>query len=151
MSNITSQHWSSIDQAPVSAVVAPNMVIIDGPDNGYRNLILPMATHDSLVQQAVCTVSGYALWQDNPTLRASADDARSEVIQTLKNASMLPNSDHVFSVSTWVTLLVLLVGEVILGGDHYAYLLRMMCSLRENVVSTADPDLVQFLQRQTDL
>ena len=127
------------------------MVILDDEHNGYRNNILPIAVYDDLVQQAVCSVSAYALWHDNPILRASADNARSRVIQTLKNASMQSNNDRVFSVSTWVTLLVLLVGELILGGDHYAYLLRMMCVLRANGVPKGGPDIVKFLQRQTNM
>lgn len=128
------------------------MVIVDGPHNGYRNLILPLAERDSMVQKAVCSISGFHLWRENAELRTTADIARAEVIQQMKQqASSTACAEQVLSASTWATLLVLLVGEMILGGDHYVYLLRMMCSLRASGVHDTSDELVAFLHRQTDL
>lgn len=135
----------------VSTTIASGMVILDGPHNGYRNLILPLAASNPMVRKAVSSVSGYHLWRNNPELRAAADISRTEVIQQMKNASVASNPEQALSASTWATLLVLLIGELILGGDHYIFLLRMMCSLQASGVQEENSDLLEFLHRQTDL
>lgn len=134
----------------VSDSIAAHMVILDGPNNGYRNLIVPVAIQDPLVQKAVSAIAGFHLWRNIPELRSAADIARHTVIQEMKEASLEPRASKVFSVSTWITLLVLLVGELILGGDDYIYLLRMMCLLRANGVQDARPEMLSFLNTQTD-
>lgn len=137
--------------ATVSSTIAPGMVIIDGHNNGYRNLILPLAVQNKLVQQAVLSVTGFHLWRNNPGMRSTAEISRARVIQQLKTASMA-DSSAVFSVSTWITVLVLLVGELILGGEHYCYLLRMMGSLMANGVHDyGSLEMMFFLHRQTEL
>lgn len=69
-------------------------------------------------------MSGFHLWRKDPERRA-ADISRGEIIQQTRTASLTSDADHVLSAATWATLLVLLVGELILGGDHYIFLLRM--------------------------
>lgn len=135
----------------VSTTIAPGMVILDGQHNGYRNFILPLAARNSMVQKAVSSVSGFHLWRNNPELRATADISRAEVIQQMKMTSVASNAEQVLSASTWATLLVLLIGELILGGDHHVFLLRMMCSLRASGIRENNSDLLEFLHRQTDL
>ena len=135
----------------VSTTIAPGMVILDGQHNGYRNLILPLAARDTMVQKAVSSIAGFHLWRNNPERRAAADISRADVIQQMKKASIASNAEQVLSAATWATLLVLLVGELILGGDHYIYLLRMMCSLKASGVRGANTELLTFLHRQTDL
>lgn len=128
------------------------MVIVDGPHNGCRNLILPLAARDSMVQKAVYSISGFHLWRYNAGLRAAADIDRAEVIQQMKQrASIASSAEQVLRASTWATLLVLLVGELILGSDHYVYLLRMMCSLKASRVHDTGDELIEFLYRQTDV
>jgi hypothetical protein len=129
------------------------MVILDGRHNGYRNYILPLAVCDPLVQQAVLSVAGLDLWRNNPEQLRVAELNRARVIRQLKEASMAGEASDIFSASTWVTLLVLFMGELFLGGDHYTYFLGMMHLLRTPTVGNHHPDaqIIQFLQRQTDM
>lgn len=130
--------------------MAPEMLILDGKHNGYRNLILPIALEDRMVRQAVCSVVGLHIWRSNPDLYALASESRAKVIQQLKEASNQLATDRVFSISTWVTLMVLLLGELVLGGDHYTYLLRMMCSMKARSID-GNAEILGFLSRQTDM
>ncbi|KIW65811.1 hypothetical protein PV04_08034 [Phialophora macrospora] len=136
-----------------SLSLAPGMVILDGQHNGYRSYILPLAVCDPLVQQAVLSVAGLDLWRNNPDQTRVAELSRARVIRQLKEESMAGEASDVFSASTWVTLLVLLMGELFLGGDHYIYFLGMMHLLRTRATGIYHPDaqIIQFLQRQTDL
>ena len=97
------------------------------------------------------STAGLHLWRDDPIVSSAANLSRAKVIHTLKQASTNSDTNSVFNVSTWVTLLVLLVGELVLGGDQYIYLLRMMCTLRTNGIDGITTDTTQFLERQTDL
>lgn len=94
-------------------------------------------------------MSGFHLWRNDPERRA-ADISRGEIIQPMRTASLTSDADHVLSAATWAILLVLLVGELILGGDHSIFLLRMMCSIQTSGVCGENSDLFEFLHRQTD-
>lgn len=131
--------------------MASGMVVLDGDSNGYRSLILPLATRDDLVQQAVTSVASLHLCRADPALRPMAENSRDKVIKLLQSASTAQEQANVFSISTWATVLVLLVGELAGAGDHYPYLLRMLCSLKGNAVDHSNRDLVQFLSSQTKL
>lgn len=127
------------------------MVVVDGEHNGYRTVILPLAVTDELVQTAVASTAASHLWRDNPELRDEAESERFKVIQTLKSAASLHgSSQRVFTVSTWATLLVLLVGEMITGRDDYRYLIRMIGLVRANGVDDVGPEGRGFLEAQTD-
>jgi hypothetical protein len=127
------------------------MVMLDGDHNGYRNFILPLAKGDVLVQKAIFSIAGFDLWRDDPHLRAVADIKRTEVIQELKSASLTSSSNEVLTTSTWATLLTLLLGELIVGGDHYMFLLRMMCVIKESNMCDGHDALMEFLRLQTDM
>ncbi|RMD42677.1 hypothetical protein DV735_g2421, partial [Chaetothyriales sp. CBS 134920] len=145
------KQYSYVETEGLSNALAPEMLIIDGQHNGYRNLILPLALNDPLVQQAVSSVAGLHMWRNRPDVCYQADASRTQVIQKLKEASMVPQANKVFTLSTWMTLLVLLLGELALGGDHYMYLLRMMRSLRAHGIHDASPEIIRFLHKQTDM
>ncbi len=128
------------------------MVILDGTSNGYRNLLLPFAIQDSLAQDAVASVAVYHLAQSNPELQYRAAEGRRRIMERLKRqVSFEPDESPLFTASTWVALLVLLVGEVAIAGDHYPYLLRMMASLRSHGIVDGSAELTQFLHTQTAL
>ncbi|KAK3191073.1 hypothetical protein K4F52_003023 [Lecanicillium sp. MT-2017a] len=132
--------------------IASGMVILDGANNGYRNVLLPFALHDSLAQDAVISVAAYHLAQSNPELQCRAADGRRRILERLKcQVSLAPDESPLFTASTWVTLLVLLVGEVTIAGDHYPYLLRMMASLQAHGIVDGNMELIEFLQSQTAL
>lgn len=133
----------------VSWNIASGMVILDGANNGYRNLLLPFALQDSLAQDTVISVAEYHLAQSNPGLQCRAADGRRRILERLKRqASVEPPA---LTTSTWVALLVLLVGEVTIAGDHYPYLLRMMASLQAHGIIDGNTELTEFLHSQTAL
>lgn len=127
------------------------MVILDGKSNGYRSLILPFSLHDELVQQAVTSVAAVQFSHFCPNMRPAAETSREKVIKQLKQSAMEPGSGEVFTISSWMAILVLLVGELAQGGDHYTYLLRMMDSIKCHGVSDANSDVLKFLNLQTDM
>ncbi|KIW35324.1 uncharacterized protein PV07_02026 [Cladophialophora immunda] len=131
--------------------IARGMVILDGQYNGYRNVIIPLAVTEPLVESAVSSVAASHLWRGNEKLRTAADRDRVRVIQSLKKASLNPRAGAVFSVSNWAILLVLLVGELITGRDDYIYLLRLLRSIQSYGVYDASRETLQFFHTQTDI
>ncbi|OJJ67621.1 hypothetical protein ASPBRDRAFT_58720 [Aspergillus brasiliensis CBS 101740] len=130
--------------------VAPVMVVLD-ISNGYRDIILPMAFEDSLLQQAVAVVAAQHLGSRHPSCRAATESSRSAIISRLRRASQLGLPDLVFNSSTWATLIVLLVGETVTGSSEYSHLLRTLLTLAQNMKSVGNTELKDFLTKQTDM
>lgn len=126
------------------------MVILDSDRNGYRNIILPFAAQDQLTRRAVASVAACHLYRGDAVRRPAALIERAKVVQDLTRISLSPESSSVFTTSIWATLLVLLVGELALGGDHYPYFVRMLASLRDGLTKL-DSDVLRFLRSQTEL
>ncbi|GKZ57968.1 hypothetical protein AnigIFM49718_003772 [Aspergillus niger] len=130
--------------------VAPVMVVLD-ISNGYRDIILPMAFEDSLLQQAVAVVAAQHLGSRHPSCRAATESSRSAIISRLRRDSQLGSPDLVFNSSTWATLIVLLVGETVTGSSEYSHLLRTLLTLAQNMKSVGNSELRDFLTKQTDM
>ncbi|RDH35994.1 hypothetical protein BDQ94DRAFT_158169 [Aspergillus welwitschiae] len=130
--------------------VAPVMVVLD-ISNGYRDIILPMAFEDSLLQQAVAVVAAQHLGSRHPSCRAATESSRSAIISRLRRDSQLGSPDLVFNSSTWATLIVLLVGETVTGSSEYSHLLRTLLTLAQNMKSVGNTELRDFLTKQTDM
>ncbi|PYH90948.1 hypothetical protein BO71DRAFT_443549 [Aspergillus ellipticus CBS 707.79] len=131
-------------------VVAPVMVVLD-VSNGYRDILLPMAFEDELLQEAIVVVATQHLVPRQPALQAAADSRRSAVITRLREASQHDSPDLVFNLSTWATLIVLLVGETVTGSSEYIHLLRTLLTLSKNIRNPGNPSLDEFLTKQTDM
>lgn len=129
--------------------------MLDDENNGYRNLILPFALQDELVRMAVTSITrcrlSRAAGRPEAETRAAAEMSRAKVIEKLMQQSAASEAANVFTVSSWMAVLVLFIGELVLGGDQYEYLLRMMCSMKRHGVAEPNPILVQFLDKQTEL
>ncbi|KAJ5049238.1 hypothetical protein NUH16_007755 [Penicillium rubens] len=132
-----------------SEQVAPVMVLLDHISNGYRNILLPLACEDELVQRAVAVVAAQHLALHSPSYQSFADQSRATLISRLCRDSTSP--DRVFTTSTWATLIVLLVGETITGSSEYAHLLRTLTSLVQNADQIAPSSARQFLSQQTHM
>lgn len=104
------------------------MVIYDTEDNGYRNLILPLAHQDSLVERAVSVVSALHLGIKHAELRSHAENGRTAIITRLRQNAMKGSAENVLTLSTWVTLIVLLVGETVTGSSEFVHLFEMLRS-----------------------
>ncbi|RAK90748.1 C6 zinc finger domain protein [Aspergillus costaricaensis CBS 115574] len=130
--------------------VAPVMVVLD-ISNGYRDIILPMALEDNLLQQAVAVVAAQHLGSRHPSCRAATESRRSAIISRLRRDSQVGSPDLVFNPSTWATLIVLLVGETVTGSSEYSHLLRTLLTLAQNMKSVGNTELRDFLTKQTDM
>lgn len=130
------------------------MVVIDGVGNGYRNVILSMACNDDLLGRAVGVVAAQHLGLTQPGARDAARRGRTAVIEKLRrDAAVATNAPQlVFTPSTWATLLILLVGETVTGGEEFEQLFRMLVAAAQNCdLSTVPPMLRDFLLKQTHM
>ncbi|CAG7934874.1 unnamed protein product [Penicillium nalgiovense] len=132
-----------------SEQVAPVMVLLDHISNGYRDILLPLACEDELVQRAVGVVASQHLALHSPSYQSFADQGRATLISRLCRDSTSPS--RVFTTSTWATLIVLLVGETITGSSEYAHLLRTLTYLVQNADQIASSSARQFLSQQTHM
>lgn len=137
-------------RSPVSTAVAPAMVVVDGASNGYREMILPLACHDGLLQRTVGVVAAQHLGQARPEVRSAAERGRRAIIDRLQRDSAC--SESVFSMVNWATLIVLLVGETVTGGPDFGPLLRMLLLTSQHCDASSMPlDLYRFLKAQTQM
>ncbi|KAL4890264.1 fungal-specific transcription factor domain-containing protein [Aspergillus ambiguus] len=131
--------------------VAPVMVILDKISNGYRELLLPMACEDRVLERAISAVASQHIAGRCPTMRVEAESERAAVISCLRQDSLQSSADRVFNVSTWATLIVLLVGETITGSSEYRYLLHTLTCLAENISQVEYTAANSFLTQQTHM
>ncbi|ATY60988.1 Fungal transcriptional regulatory [Cordyceps militaris] len=136
-----------------SNFIASKMVVLDFHGNAYRQMILPLATQDPMVSQAVSVVSAFHLSQAVPSLRMQAEVNQHRVLSRLRQAALNPNPDQFFKLSNWVTILVLLVGDTITGSSNYVYLLDLLSQLSRAALSDKSlPDNVRdFVRQQTQM
>ncbi|KAF9889609.1 hypothetical protein FE257_007117 [Aspergillus nanangensis] len=138
--------------APIIAQeVAPVMVVLDHVSNGYRELLLPMACQDDVLQRAINAVAAQHLAGRDSKLKSVAESERSAVISRLRHNSLQTSADLVFNVSTWATLIVLLVGETITGSTEYSYLLQTLMCLAQNIGRVEHTAANSFLMQQTHM
>lgn len=64
-------------------VIAPYMVVLDSSSNGWRDMILPIACQEPLVQRAVSVVSAFHFSSYRPELCQYAEAGRNDVIARL--------------------------------------------------------------------
>lgn len=127
------------------------MVLLDKVCNGYRDIILPMACEDDLVQRTVISVTAQHVVLHQPGLQPAAEAYRAEVISRLRRDSLQAFPDGVFNLSAWCSLIVLLVGETVTGSSDYTYLLRALLSLARNIDQIPASSAKQFLIQQTHM
>lgn len=117
--------------------VAPAMVVLDIFSNGYRDIILPLACQDEVLERAVSVVSAFHLAQKAPGLRPAAEAGHHAIVTKLRRDSFKLTPEQLFNPYTLATILVLLVGETITGADNYTYLLEMLNCLAQSPESIA--------------
>lgn len=127
------------------------MVILDDVANGYRDVLLPLACEDQLLQRAICVVATQHLALHNSHYQKAADQSRAAVISQLRRDSLQSSPDRIFNVSTWATLIVLLVGETITGSSECGHMLQTLISLARNISQAAPSRVTHFLLQQTHM
>jgi anaerobic glycerol-3-phosphate dehydrogenase len=127
-------------------------MVIANELNGYRNYVLPLAYHDNLVQRAVSVASAFHLLPQIPDLRAPAEAGRAAIIQRLSQTAQIANADAVLNESTWATIILLIVGDLITGHEDVITLFRMLSSfIKAGGYAKKDSALGQFLMFQSKL
>ena len=128
------------------------MVVLDFNENGYRQIILPLACEDELVGQAVSVISAFHLSSQVPSMHMAAERGQAAILSRLRDQSLNLSPDSLFSISTWVTILVLLVGDTITGSNNYVYLLQLLSRLAQlSATASLPPATKAFIMEQTKM
>lgn len=127
------------------------MVVLDNISNGYREILLPLACHDELLQQSICAVAAQHLALRQPSFRRFAESGRAAIISRLRHDAFQEPTDRLFNASTWATLIVLLVGETVTASPEYAHLLQMLICMASNMPNMAMGSVSRFLTQQTHM
>lgn len=144
------------------------MIAIDGPHNGWRHIVLPIAHTYPLVMNAVLAVSAFhvSLQQEQKQLansslylprkllssdRTSAEILYDLTIQGLKQRQDLSKSDSDVKQSILITILVLLAAVMVNGRTDFPILFGMLDAAIK-VVGGEDQlvgsELGEFITRQ---
>lgn len=127
------------------------MVILDKVSNGYRDFLLPLACEDEVLRSAITVVAAHHLALHQPYFQPIAEAGRSKLISRLRRDSLQATPEHVFNLSTWATLIVLLVGETVTGSSDYSLLLQNLVRVAQNIHATEQSATSQFLIQQTHM
>ncbi|KAM0512519.1 hypothetical protein ACHAPE_008842 [Trichoderma viride] len=139
-----------------SETIAPKMVVFDFSGNGYRNILLPLACEDELVGQAISVIAAFHLSQQAPHMRMAAEVGQQAILSKLFRDSLQLEPKRLFSLSTWATILVLLVGDTITGANNYVHLLEILSNLAKlsdsvDPLSTTTRDFIREQTRMFEL
>ncbi|PNP39550.1 hypothetical protein TGAMA5MH_08568 [Trichoderma gamsii] len=139
-----------------SETIAPKMVVFDFSGNGYRNILLPLACEDELVGQAISVIAAFHLSQQAPHMRMAAEVGQQAILSKLFRDSLQLEPKRLFSLSTWATILVLLVGDTITGANNYVHLLEILSNLAKmsdsvEPLSTTTRDFIREQTRMFEL
>lgn len=142
---------TSISCCAVSNFIAAKMVVFDFTGNGYRQIILPLACQDETVGQAVSVIAAFHLAQKAPHMRMAAEMGQQAILSRLCRDALLLEPKRFFNLSTWATILVLLVGDTITGSNNYVHLLELLSRLAQSSASVQSlPDTTRaFIMEQT--
>lgn len=127
------------------------MVVFDFSGNGYRNILLPLACEDELVGQAISVIAAFHLSQQAPHMRMAAEVGQQAILSKLFRDSLQLEPKRLFSLSTWATILVLLVGDTITGANNYVHLLEILSNLAKSsdAVESLSKTTRGFIREQT--
>ena len=134
----------------VSENIAPTLVAIDGLANGYRKFLLPLASQNSLVRDALLASSASHLSQKRTGLEKEAMNFQQAAIRSLRKSSD-PNDERSDSAATLATILLLLVNDMGNGGSDFEILSKMAkawISVTEHKSSSHEQPMVEFIKDQ---
>jgi len=134
----------------VATNVAPIMAVIDRGFNGYRDLILPLAEYDPLVQKAIVVAATEHLSSKLARHVLPNPNTYNSVLcgLRLRSQTMVPYKDDI----SMTTLLLLLVCEMISGGDKFTQIYGIMRGLIRSAgahLQFSPSRLGQFVEIQT--
>lgn len=118
----------------VSENVAPTLVNFDGPSNGYRSLILPLACDAKLVRFALLAASANHLRFKRPKLQSLALTFQSIAIEKLAVASRAADQDVTMKTTVFATIILLLITDMMNGGLQFP----LLCNMAKSWIEATD-------------
>ncbi|KAM0424306.1 hypothetical protein ACHAPT_010452 [Fusarium lateritium] len=146
--------WKRLLLLNYSDNIACEMIAIDGPHNGWRHLVLPIAESDELVMDAVLAVSLFhspRLLQDDLAIDQIKQDHYARAIRGLQKRSQLRDCDRSNQQSILITILLLLTAVMVNGSSDFPILFGMLQSAIDVIggeVKLGSGDVAEFLVRQ---
>ncbi|KAF4978256.1 hypothetical protein FZEAL_5362 [Fusarium zealandicum] len=142
------------NDAAVSDHIAPEMVVIDDCNNGWRNLVLPLACADELVMSAVVAVSAFHLSERAAGQRiVDADVLYSRAICELQRRQDLQHYDVDARYHIVLAIVVMLLAMIVNGCSDFPIMFRMLQSALdmvggENVMAAGGQVIADFSAQQ---
>ncbi|EEU33678.1 uncharacterized protein NECHADRAFT_56269 [Fusarium vanettenii 77-13-4] len=130
------------------------MIAIDGPHNGWRYLMLPMAESDELVMDAVLAISLFhssGILHKDLVVDKAEQDHYGRAIQGLQKRSQLRYCDRSDQQSILITVLLLLTAVMVNGSSDFPILFGMLQSAIDAIGGEGElgsGEIAEFLVRQ---
>lgn len=138
------------------------MVAFDGPHNGWRSIVLPIALEDELVMNAVLTVASFHFhlyYQQDSSKHLSlgnyeADEASTQlygaVVHGLRQRQNLQSYDQQDQLSILLTILLLLVVAMVTGSPDFPIMFKALQSALAAIERSCigQGELADFISRQ---
>ncbi|KKP02181.1 hypothetical protein THAR02_05728 [Trichoderma harzianum] len=112
----------------ISQNIAPTLVVFDGPSNGFRYHILPLAWDIELVRYALLAMSANHMRFRRHQLLPLALTFQSAAIERLSAMSKMDNHTSDTSVTVLATIILLLITDMMNGGPQFHLLYGMVTS-----------------------
>ncbi|KAL2679385.1 hypothetical protein Neosp_010159 [[Neocosmospora] mangrovei] len=134
--------------------IASEMIAVDGPHNGWRHLMLPIAETDELVMDAILAVSLFhssRTLQNDLAIDQIKQDHYGRAIQGLQKRSQLRNCDRSNQQSILITILLLLTAVMVNGSSDFPILFAMLQSAIDVLGGEKElgsGDIAEFVVRQ---
>lgn len=135
----------------VSQNIAPEMVIVDDHNNGWRHMVLPIAHRDELVMNAVLAASAFHLSSRRGSGLQDAAKLYTMAIRELQEKKSIDKYDLATQHVIILTILILLVALMVNGSSDFPIVFHVMQSALQAIggdSKLAEGDLAQFLLRQ---
>lgn len=145
-------HQGQILTCTVVERVSPIMTLFDDERNGYRHHVLPFAVYDNVIQRAVSVAAAFHLSDRMPELRFPAEAGRQAIIQKLRETALHEGNSQVFNETTWLTIILLIVSDLVTGSEDVFILYKMLVPFLDgSKKQTKQTPMTEFLEYQSRL
>ncbi|KAH0523225.1 hypothetical protein TsFJ059_008263 [Trichoderma semiorbis] len=120
--------WTRMLFYNFSQNIAPTLVVFDGPSNGFRYHMLPLAWDIELVRYALLAMSANHMRFRRHQLLPLALTFQSAAIEKLSAMSKMDNYTSDTSVTVLATIILLLITDMMNGGPQFHLLFGMVTS-----------------------
>lgn len=121
--NCEYQHYPSryvsLLTPPVSENIAPTLVPFDGPTNGYRTILLPFASENALVRDALLAASANHLRFKQSKLSDIAFNLQASCVEKLSESSRITQCSPDAILNVLATIVLLLISGMMDGPDAF--------------------------------